>query len=204
MRLLSSLGFGIYAAHAAFWGAFVITRLTVQTRDQQEQGGKAGEARASTADSAAHSRVLVAVHGLAFVVLYVGLGIAVLGGHSVALFRSQPIAALVVIGAAAALCCCALLYLRSWRFRAAVSVGHELATGGPFRFLRHPIYMGLNLLALGSALWIPTPIVWLSFVLMCIGGDLRARAEEALLVRTYGRTYESYCTRTRRFLPGLY
>ncbi len=48
----------------------------------------------------------------------------------------------------------ALDYFRSWRFRAKLDEGHQLATGGPFRLLRHPIYMGLNLLALGSAFWV--------------------------------------------------
>ena len=190
--------------HAAFWGALVIARLAARSQDSRKQGGHVDEPGASTLDSAAHSGVLVAGHGLAFAILYAGSGIAVFGKHSVALFPSQPIAALAVIGCGAALCCWALLYLRSWRFRAAVTVGHELATGGPFQFLRHPIYMGLNLLALGSALWIPTPIVWLSFVLVCIGGDLRARSEESLLVRTYGLVYNSYCARARRFVPGVY
>jgi len=98
----------------------------------------------------------------------------------------------------------ALLSFRSWRFRAAVDSRHQLATGGPFRLLRHPIYLGLNLLALGSAIWIPTPVMWTAFILMAIGGDLRARAEEALLMQTFGSTYRAYIARTRRFIPGVY
>ena len=31
-------------------------------------------------------------------------------------------------------------HFRSWRFRAKLDTGHELVAGGPFRFLRHPIY----------------------------------------------------------------
>ncbi len=98
----------------------------------------------------------------------------------------------------------ALVYFRSWRFRAAVDKGHELATGGPFRILRHPIYMGLNMLALGTALWVPTTILWAAFVLMAIGSDLRARAEETVLTQAFGPSYLEYCTRTRRFVPGIY
>ena len=98
----------------------------------------------------------------------------------------------------------ALVYFRSWRFRATLDKGHQLATGGPFRILRHPIYMGLNLLALGSAIWIPTPVVWTAFVLMAIGSDLRARAEEPLLLKVFGSAYREYSARTRRFVPGIY
>ena len=64
--------------------------------------------------------------------------------------------------------------------------------------------MGLNLLALGSALWVPTTIVWAAFVLMAIGSDLRARAEETILNQAFGPSYREYCARTRRFIPGIY
>jgi len=61
-----------------------------------------------------------------------------------------------------------------------------------------------NLLALGTALWVPTAIVWAAFVLMAIGSDLRARAEETLLRQAFDSSYREYCARTRRFVPGIY
>ena len=64
--------------------------------------------------------------------------------------------------------------------------------------------MGLNLLALGSAIWVPTSVVWAAFVLMAIGSDLRARAEESLLIQVFGSSYREYYARTRRFVPGIY
>ena len=98
----------------------------------------------------------------------------------------------------------ALLHFTSWRYRAKLDRGHQLATGGPFRILRHPIYMGLNLLALGCAIWVPTAVVWAGFVLMAIGSDLRARAEETLLRPAFGDSYQAYCARTARFIPAVY
>ena len=79
--------------------------------------------------------------------------------------------------------CWARLSFASWRFRAQIDSGHQLATGGPFRFVRHPTYAGLDLLAFGTALWIPTPVVWLGTLVMAVVGDLRACAEELLLAR---------------------
>jgi protein-S-isoprenylcysteine O-methyltransferase Ste14 len=70
--------------------------------------------------------------------------------------------------------------------------------------VRHPIYAGLDLLALGSALWIPSVTMWVAFVLMAIGSDLRGRAEERLLELGFGETYRDYCRRTSRFVPGVY
>jgi protein-S-isoprenylcysteine O-methyltransferase Ste14 len=204
MNHLASPGFGIYIAHVAFWGAFVIARLIARASPRKKQDAATGTGRAAKEDSAPYSRVLVGVHMVGFGILYFGVGDAVFGGRPLALFASQMLAGSIVIGCGAVLSCWALLYFRSWRFRATLDVGHELATGGPFRFLRHPIYMALNLLALGTALWIPTLTVWAAFVFMVVGSDLRARAEEALLHRSFGEQYASYCSRTRRFVPLLY
>jgi protein-S-isoprenylcysteine O-methyltransferase Ste14 len=64
--------------------------------------------------------------------------------------------------------------------------------------------MGMNLLALGTAIWAPTVLVWAGFVLIAIGSDLRARSEEPLLHEAFGQAYTDYCSRTKRFLPGVY
>jgi protein-S-isoprenylcysteine O-methyltransferase Ste14 len=109
-----------------------------------------------------------------------------------------------MIAAGAALISSALMHFRSWRLRARLDQGHELATEGPFRLMRHPIYMGLNLLALGTAIWIPTVVEWIALVLMFIGGDVRARSEEAILTQAFGAAYTDYCARTKRFIPLVY
>jgi protein-S-isoprenylcysteine O-methyltransferase Ste14 len=122
-------------------------------------------------------------------------------------FRAAPLQR--AIGAAIILFGAILIYLAraafaSWRFRAQIEPGHELATTGPFRLIRHPLYAGLDLLALGTAIWIPTVLAWLGAALMVLAGDLRARAEEPLLERAFGDTYRIYQRRSWRFLPGVY
>ena len=97
-----------------------------------------------------------------------------------------------------------MAFFHSWLFRAKLDQGHQLATKGPFRLLRHPIYMGLNLLSPGTAIWVPTVTVWIGFVLMVVASDLRARSEESLLAHAFGSTYTDYCAHTRRFIPRLY
>jgi protein-S-isoprenylcysteine O-methyltransferase Ste14 len=93
---------------------------------------------------------------------------------------------------------------RSWRFAAKLDEGHRLATGGPFGFVRHPIYLGLALIGFGTFLWAPTILVLGGFVLLAVTGDMRARAEEVILRQAFGADYESYSAKTKRFLPGLY
>jgi protein-S-isoprenylcysteine O-methyltransferase Ste14 len=201
---MSSLDFAIYAVHSAFWGAFGLTRVILRNRDQND-GRAADTAQLSQQETTApFSRVLLAFHGLAFAVMYFGIGSAVIPGRVPTWFPGQRVAGALVIVAGGALVTSALVYCRSWRFRATLGKNHQLATGGPFRIVRHPIYMGLNLLAFGTALWVPTVIVWAAFVLMAIGSDLRARAEETLLAHAFGLSYREYCARTRRFVPGIY
>jgi len=141
---------------------------------------------------------------VAFAVMYAGIGNAVLPDRVPEWFPGHRLLGAVIIAIGAAMMCWALVYFQSWRFRAALTAEHQLATGGPFRYVRHPIYLGLDLLALGSALWVPTPLLWISVVLMLLGSDLRGRAEERLLSGRFGEEYTSYLARTRRFIPGVY
>ncbi|HEX6807268.1 MAG TPA: isoprenylcysteine carboxylmethyltransferase family protein, partial [Gemmatimonadaceae bacterium] len=60
-------------------------------------------------------------------------------------------AGLSAIGVAVAIW--ARLYIgRNWSPRPAMKEGHELVTSGPYAFVRHPIYSGIILAALGTAL----------------------------------------------------
>ena len=198
----------IYAVHTAFWWAFVITRLVLKARSRREPGTREPDDRAPATDdrsrTAPHSRALLAFHSVAFVMMYFGLAYAILPNRVPGWFAGQRLAGTLVILAGAALTSWTLIHFESWRFRAALDEHHVLATGGPFRFVRHPIYLGLTLLALGSAIWVPTAIVWIGAVLMAIGSDLRGRAEERLLADAFGAAYRDYCSATSRFIPGIY
>ncbi|HEY3131581.1 MAG TPA: isoprenylcysteine carboxylmethyltransferase family protein [Acidobacteriota bacterium] len=201
---MSSPDVAIFTVHWAFWGAFGLTRIVLRIRDRNDSGAVNTAPIPQQETTAPFSRALLAFHGLAFAVMYFGISYAVIPGRVPFWFPGQRVAGSLVIAGGAALVVSALVSFRSWRFRATLDKSHQLAIGGPFRILRHPIYMGLNLLALGTALWVPTAIVWTGFMLMAIGGDLRARAEETLLTHAFGPSYREYCARTRRFVPGLY
>ena len=196
--------FAIYTVHWGFWGAFGLARVILRSRDRNDSRAADSAPISQKEDTAPFSRALLAFHALAFGLMYFGIGFAVIPGRVPNWFRGQRLAGTLVIAGGAALMVWTLVYFRSWRFRATLDQGHELATGGPFRFLRHPIYMALNLLALGTALWVPTVTVWAAFVLMVIGSDLRARAEETLLRKAFDPSYREYCARTSRFVPGVY
>jgi protein-S-isoprenylcysteine O-methyltransferase Ste14 len=196
----------IYLAHAVFWLAFAAGHFIARYRFRQAARTLASNADAPGAPPlrAPRARLLIGVHMVAFALLYTGVERAVfqVGMPEVTPFLRLAGALLIILGGA--LMCWARLAFASWRFSAQIDLGHQLATDGPFRLVRHPIYVGLDLLAVGTALWIPTLLVCLGALLMAVAGDLRARAEEALLERAFGDTYHQYRHRTRRFIPGLY
>ena len=79
-----------------------------------------------------------------------------------------------------------------------------LVTTGPYRLVRHPIYLGLALLAMGEALafrsW-PALVIVLSGIVPTFAW--RACAEEKLLSRTFGERFAVYQRRTKMIIPYL-
>jgi protein-S-isoprenylcysteine O-methyltransferase Ste14 len=92
----------------------------------------------------------------------------------------------------------------AWSFVPKADRGTGLVTTGPYRLVRHPIYLGLALLAMGEALafgsW-PALMIVLSGILPTFAW--RARAEEKLLSRTFGEGYAVYRQRTKMIIPHL-
>ena len=80
----------------------------------------------------------------------------------------------------------------AWSFVPKADAGTGLITSGPYRLVRHPIYLGLSVLALGEALafgsW-PACLVVLSGIVPTF--VWRAQAEETLLIRAFGERMSS-------------
>lgn len=77
-----------------------------------------------------------------------------------------------------------------------------LRDGGAYRLVRHPIYGGVLLLALGWSLAL-SPLASLPTALLAAVLELKARHEESMLAERYPE-YEAYRRRVRwRFVPGL-
>jgi protein-S-isoprenylcysteine O-methyltransferase Ste14 len=86
----------------------------------------------------------------------------------------------------------------------AIQEGHELVTGGLYRVIRHPSYLGLLLGLFGWALVFRSAIGVLVSLLLLPPLIARMNSEDALLESEFGSKYADYRRRTWRLLPFLY
>ena len=93
---------------------------------------------------------------------------------------------------------------KQWNLRAALVEGHTLVTSGPYRIVRHPIYLATigMLLATGLSFsrW-PALVAGLAFAIA--GTALRVRDEESLLRAAFGGEFEEYRRRVPAILPWV-
>jgi protein-S-isoprenylcysteine O-methyltransferase Ste14 len=86
----------------------------------------------------------------------------------------------------------------------AIQKGHMLVTGGIYRVIRNPSYLGMLVMTLGFVLAFRSLIGVI--ITACLVPPLvaRIRAEEAMLRSQFGEEFDAYCARTSRLIPGLY
>jgi protein-S-isoprenylcysteine O-methyltransferase Ste14 len=81
---------------------------------------------------------------------------------------------------------------------------HKLITSGPYRFIRHPIYLGEILYFLSI------PMIFGSlygFVIMLVLIPMllrRISVEERVLVSKFGQEYVEYTLKTKKLIPYIY
>lgn len=81
--------------------------------------------------------------------------------------------------------------------------GAHLVTTGPYRWVRHPMYVALLLFMAGVAVAAHHPVQWALWVALCVVLNFKAAMEERLLSGVW-RDYVGYMRITRRFIPGLW
>jgi protein-S-isoprenylcysteine O-methyltransferase Ste14 len=98
------------------------------------------------------------------------------------------------------------VYVLGNRFSGLVAIqpGHTLVTGGIYRVIRNPSYLGMLLNSLGWGLafrsWIGVILTAATLVPLVA----RINAEERLLRSQFGEEYDAYRARTSRLIPGIY
>ena len=92
---------------------------------------------------------------------------------------------------------------RNWSGLVTVKVEHQLVRTGPYRLVRHPIYSGIVLATLGTAICRRHVWGFAGVALMWLGFWLKSRLEERFMVQTFGAEYEDYRRSTGALIPRL-
>jgi protein-S-isoprenylcysteine O-methyltransferase Ste14 len=78
---------------------------------------------------------------------------------------------------------------------------HELIRNGPYRWIRHPIYAGILLAMIGTAMIRGHARGWLGFLLVLAAYYFKARREERYLLQEFGERFAEHSHHTGMFLP---
>ncbi len=94
---------------------------------------------------------------------------------------------------------------RAFSANVATRTGQKLQQSGLYRLVRHPSYLGLELIFLAFALHART---WACFAVVLVPPTLavvyRIHVEETALRRAFGADYDDYSRSTKRLIPGIY
>lgn len=94
-----------------------------------------------------------------------------------------------------------ILLSASWNVLYAAQRRHELATTGPYRYIRHPQYVGFIAIMFGFLLQWPTILTLLMFPLLVAMYVHLAGAEEREVQQSFGEAYERYAAVTPAWMP---
>ena len=92
----------------------------------------------------------------------------------------------------------------NWSGTVTLKVAHELVRAGPYRWIRHPIYGGVLLMILGTALASGRIQGLLAFLIAFIALYLKSRVEERWMETEFPGSYSHYKKESWLSFPGCF
>ncbi len=143
------------------------------------------------------------LEGVGYVLIFSGsTGIGFLGTRFIPRTMAGEILGVVLLWSGVALAIWARYHLAEyWSARVTIKEGHQLIRTGPYTYLRHPIYSGLVLATVGSAVVIDEWRCVLGTCLVLVGYCVKAKKEEAMLSQQFGEAFREHQKHTGFLIP---
>lgn len=93
---------------------------------------------------------------------------------------------------------------RNWSGVVTLKADHKLIRTGPYRYVRHPIYTGLLIAAMGSAMVANTLEAVFGVGLVLVAFLIKMRHEERLLTQEFGDDYRAFKSEVSALVPYVY
>lgn len=93
---------------------------------------------------------------------------------------------------------------RNWSGSVTVKKDHELIRTGPYSIVRHPIYTGLLLAALGGAIALGWLRGFIGVLLLAVALRVKSRLEEQFMQEQFGDQYISYKRDVKALIPFVW
>lgn len=186
------------AALALGFLAFLIALIVARTRRGSSEGER-------TATRSRRSVIGIAIQAFAIFLVAAGFQNVSLDPLSAKALIEATAVALLMATTVGLFSWASATMGRNWSIVARTRSDHALVTTGPFALMRHPIYTALFILMIAIAIAFGHGTRLLAGVpIYALGTWLRIVEEERLLRAMFGRAYDDYAGRVRRFVPNLF
>jgi protein-S-isoprenylcysteine O-methyltransferase Ste14 len=91
---------------------------------------------------------------------------------------------------------------RNWSGIVTLKHGHELVRGGPYRYVRHPIYTGILFGFVGSAIALDEWRGVLAVAIACAALWRKLRLEERWMIERFGDAYRAFQSEVPALIPN--
>jgi protein-S-isoprenylcysteine O-methyltransferase Ste14 len=143
--------------------------------------------------------VLAAVFALLF---WKATAIGVLGRRFVPDISATGIAGFIAAVCGMAIASWSRIALgRYWSDKVILQTEHRLIRNGPYAIMRHPLYSGVLLAVLGTALVLGEIRGLISFVVLLVNYAIKAKREERILAQRFGPDFDTHVRSTGFLLP---
>jgi protein-S-isoprenylcysteine O-methyltransferase Ste14 len=136
--------------------------------------------------------------------------VAVFGANAAIVFLALPrvelsplmnvVSSVLIIGGSA---CAVVVASRLGRSFSVLPQARALVTSGPYRFIRHPLYLAEQIATFGVMWQFQQPWAVMVAILSFAAQFPRMHYEEQILAQTFP-SYRAYAEQTARLIPGVY